>query len=305
MSARPEPAPLRRGPEADVWRIRLDGGDRTVRQAAGLLDERERQRADRFRDALAADRFVLAHAAARSILGRYLGVSGAAVHWSVGPHGKPYFTGPWEAWQWSLSRADGLALLAVCTAAPVGVDLERVGTQTQALALARRFLPAVEAADVRRLSGATQPAPGEAAADPDGPAARVAYHRLLSRKEACVKASGGRLLDGLRLDVLTPGTVLGDGAFSGQRWFLRDLPAPPGFVAALATVGDAEPGLRLFDWEWAAGPPPDPAADSRLILPPDPAADSRLILPPGGRRPRTDGAADPADAPAPVGGGAR
>ncbi|MEU5183423.1 4'-phosphopantetheinyl transferase family protein [Streptomyces longwoodensis] len=298
MTARPEPAPPRRGPEADVWRIRLDGGDRTVRQAVRLLDARERQRADRFRDALAADRFVLAHAAARSILGRYLGVSGAAVHWSVGPHGKPYFTGPWGAWQWSLSRADGLALLAVCTTAPVGVDLERVGAQTQALALARRFLPALEAADVGRLSGATGPDADGADPDPDGPAARVAYHRLLSRKEACVKASGGRLLDGLRLDVLTPGAVLGDGAFAGERWFLRDLPAPPGFVAALATLGDAEPGLRLFDWEWATGPPADGPAESRLVLPP------------GARAPRTGRPADdPADVPAgvpePVGGGAR
>ncbi|MFH8800937.1 4'-phosphopantetheinyl transferase family protein [Streptomyces sp. NPDC017936] len=262
MSARPEAAPPR-GPEADVWRIPLDGGGRTVRQAVRLLDARERQRADRFRDALAADRFVLAHAAARSILGRYLGVSGEAVHWSVGPHGKPYFTGPWGEWQWSLSRADGLALLAVCAATPVGVDLERVGEQTRALALARRFLPAREAADVGRLlvPASSDPASSDPAADgaAEGAAARLAYHRLLSRKEACIKASGGRLLDGLHLDVLAPGPVPGDGAFAGHRWFLRDLPAPPGFVAALATLGDAEPGLRLFDWEWRAGPPGTPA----------------------------------------------
>ncbi|MCP3768072.1 MULTISPECIES: 4'-phosphopantetheinyl transferase family protein [unclassified Streptomyces] len=258
MSARPEAAPPR-GPEADVWRIPLDGGGRTVRRAVRLLDARERQRADRFRDALAADRFVLAHAAARSILGRYLGVSGEAVHWSVGPHGKPYFTGPWGEWQWSLSRADGLALLAVCAAVPVGVDLERVGEQTRALALARRFLPAREAADVGRLL--VPPSSGPAT---DGAAARLAYHRLLSRKEACIKASGGRLLDGLRLDVLAPGPVLGDGAFAGHRWFLRDLPAPPGFVAALATLGGAEPGLRLFDWEWRTGPSGIPAGPDHL-----------------------------------------
>lgn len=86
------------------------------------------------------------------------------------------------------------------------------------------------------------------------------------------------------------------GSGAGRRGVRRAALVPagpartPGFVAALATLGDAEPGLRLFDWEWATGPPADGPADSRLLLPP------------GARGPRT---ADPADAPEPVGGGVR
>ncbi|MCI4066939.1 4'-phosphopantetheinyl transferase superfamily protein [Micromonospora sp. R77] len=116
------------------------------------------------------------------------------------------------------------------------MDLEQIRGGTPALALATRFLPDDEAAAV--------------AGQPDPVARSAAYHRLLSRKEACVKASGGRFLEGLRLRVLVPGTVAGAGAFAGQRWTLRDLPAPPGYVATLATTGDRAGQLRMFEWDW-------------------------------------------------------
>ncbi|WP_330172422.1 4'-phosphopantetheinyl transferase superfamily protein [Streptomyces sp. NBC_01498] len=226
-----------------MWRIGLDGGAEALGPVSSLLGPRERERAARTRDLPSAERYVLTHGAVRTILGGYLGIAGCAVHWSAGTHGKPAFEGPLSHWQWSLSRSAEHALLAVCLSARVGVDIERVDEQTPAVALAARFLPLEEAACV-----AAQKTPH---------AARVVYHRLLSRKEACVKASGGRLLDGLRLNVLTPGTVHGTGAMAGERWQLRDLSAPPGFVAALAVLGDEARGLRLFDWGWRA-PGPEP-----------------------------------------------
>lgn len=248
----PPPAVPGPPPGADVWRIGLDIGEYTLDPVASLLDSRERERAARTRDRPSADRYVLTHGAVRTILGGYLGVAGCAVHWSAGRHGKPAFDGPLSHWRWSLSRSAEHALLAVCLSAPVGVDIERVDERTPAVALAARFLPLDEAASV-----AAQKTPH---------AARVAYHRLLSRKEACVKASGGRLLDGLRLNVLTPGTVHGTGAMAGHRWQLRDLSAPPGFVATLAVLDGEGRGLRLFDWGWRApGPEPGnfrPAAPS-------------------------------------------
>ncbi|MFD6992095.1 4'-phosphopantetheinyl transferase family protein [Streptomyces sp. NPDC059943] len=239
----PPPAVAGPPPGADVWRIGLDGAGDSLEPVASLLDIRERERAARIRDRLSADRYVLTHGAVRTILGGYLRIAGCTVHWSAGRHGKPVFDGPLSHWQWSLSRSAEHALLAVCLSAPVGVDIERVDEQTPAVALAARFLPLDEAASV-----AAQETPH---------AARVAYHRLLSRKEACVKASGGRLLDGLRLNVLTPGTVHGTGALAGRRWQLRDLSAPPGFVATLAVLDDEVRGLRLFDWgRRAPGPEP-------------------------------------------------
>jgi len=225
-------------PGTDVWHIVLDVEPETVEPFAALLDADELRRAHSLRDERAAQRFVVAHGAVRSVLGRYLDTAGYALHWARGPNGKPYFDGPWRRWQWSLSRSGGHALLAVRLHDPVGVDLEQIRDGIRATALAGRYMPADEAAEV---SG-----------QPDEAAQNVAYHRLLSRKEACVKAGGGRLLDGLRLGVLMPGIIEGTGAFAGQRWALRDLPAPPGFVATLATAGDRPRRLRMFEWDWRA-----------------------------------------------------
>ncbi|WP_432828446.1 4'-phosphopantetheinyl transferase family protein [Dactylosporangium sp. CA-092794] len=223
-------------PGVDVWHVGLDVDADTAERVAALLDRHERERADGFRDALAAQRYRVAHGAARTVLGGYLGIAAYAVDWSAGRHGKPAFDGTWSNWQWSLSRSGGHALLAVRLTEPVGVDIEAVGDHTRAVALAIRFLHEGEAAAI--------------AAQTDPAEARLLYHRLLSRKEACVKCSGGRLLDGLRIRVLSPGTVTGTGPMAEDLWRLRDLPAPPGFVAALATVGEAIDALRFFEWQW-------------------------------------------------------
>lgn len=242
---------------ADIWHVGLDAAVGLPLAAADLLDPNERRRAGTFRDALASRRYIVSHIAARTVLGGYLGMRAQVLTWSTGEHGKPGLTGPEDRWQWSLSRSGGHALIAVCLTAPVGVDIEQVGTDTKALSLAPRFLPPEEAADVAARNERT------GLDGMDG--ARAAYHRYLSRKESCVKASGGRLLDGLNLRVPEPGTVLGIGKFAGEQWTLCDLPAPPGFVATLATLtapGRGQPEsaaalgdrLRFFEWAW---PPPD------------------------------------------------
>ncbi|GGM08912.1 MULTISPECIES: 4'-phosphopantetheinyl transferase family protein [Micromonospora] len=235
-------------PGADIWHIGLDVEPEVVRLVTELLDADERRRAAGMRDPVAGMRYVLAHAAVRTVLGGYLGTCGYTLHWARGPNGKPYFDGRWRRWQWSLSRSGGHALLAVCLTDPVGVDLEQIRDGDPVPALATRFLPAEEAAAVL--------------GQPDPAGRHAAYHRLLSRKEACVKASGGRFLEGLRLGVLMsgdaatggvaagPGQVTGTGALAGQRWMLRDLPAPPGYVAALATTGTRLGRLRMFEWDW-------------------------------------------------------
>ncbi|WP_103500233.1 4'-phosphopantetheinyl transferase superfamily protein [Streptomyces sp. SM14] len=243
--------PARTGPPpgVDVWLIPLDpaaGTRATVRAGSGPatdrsagLDRAERGRARAFRDPSVARRYVAAHSAVRSVLGRYLGCPGTELRWATGPHGKPVFEGEHRDWHWSTSRSGAHALLAVSRTAPVGVDIERISVSARAvLPLAARFLPPEETALVAR-----GPAPYDR---------RSAYHRLLSRKESCVKAVGGRFLEGLRLPVASTGAVTAAGGPRGEladtRMRLADLPAPAGWVATLATVGDAPMPLRLFAW---------------------------------------------------------
>ncbi|MET9566627.1 4'-phosphopantetheinyl transferase family protein [Streptomyces tauricus] len=224
-------------PGTDLWLIPLDA----VRPAGphapatdGLTPD-ELRRARALRDPVAARRFAVAHTAVRAVLGRYLRRPPAALRWASAGHGKPVFEGELRDWHWNLSRSGGYALMAVGRHSPVGADIERVSVPARAaLPLARRFLPPDEAAQVAR---ARTPF-----------ARRAAYHRLLARKEACVKAVGGRFLEVLRLPVLRPGPV----TVRGARWALHDLPAPPGYVAAVAVAEGPGP-LRLFAWPPAGG----------------------------------------------------
>jgi len=224
-------------PGIDIWHVGLDPGASPVRTAVALLGPAERQRARRIRDAHAARRYLAAHGALRMILGRYLGRPGEDVRWDAGANGKPAFCGQDRRWQWSLSRSGGHALLAVTRTAPLGVDLEAIRNDIPESVLACRFLPAQEAAEV--------------GAGRDPLARRTTYQGLLTRKEACAKASGGRFLDALRLDVLRPGAVQGIGRLAGH-WMLRDLPVPTGFAGAVALAGDELGQVRLLDWAWGS-----------------------------------------------------
>ena len=242
-------------PGIDVWHVGLDPAARAVAAAAGLIGPAERRRVGQIRDARAARRYLAAHGALRIILGEYLCRPGEEVRWETGPNGKPGFVGPDGRWQWSLTRSGGHALLGVSLTAALGVDLEALRDDIEANVLARRFLPPEEAAAV--------------GAGPSPFVRRQTYQRLLTRKEACAKASGGRFLDALGLNVLRPGTVPGAGRLAGQRWTLRDLPVPAGFACALA-VAAAEIGpVRLLEWGWAgeAAPPRPAGGQGAAMLP--------------------------------------
>ncbi|MFD5466894.1 4'-phosphopantetheinyl transferase family protein [Kitasatospora sp. NPDC127059] len=133
----------------------------------------------------------------------------------------------------SLSHSGELALLAVAPR-PVGVDVETVRSGRDVDRLSRRFFPSQER-ELVALGG------------------RPAFARLWTRKEACVKASGGRLTEGLALPVAhaaTQATVRipdvpdapAPAGLAGP-WRVADLPlpeAPEPYAGSVALLG-AEP----------------------------------------------------------------
>lgn len=166
-----------------------------------------------------------AHArqAARQVLAEYLGVPPTEVRWSVGPWGKPGLNHSRSAIRFNLSHAGDFALLAVSEVADVGVDIECRLPRSGAQALADRFFTPADRALLT------------AAADRQD----AVYLRLWTRKEACVKAAGGRLFDGLALPVgLEDGALVHDptGRLGGP-WTVGHVPAPAGYVASVALAG--------------------------------------------------------------------
>lgn len=187
-----------------------------------LLDDDERRRADALRSPRRRRRFIVAHGAVRVILGGCLAAPPAQLRWRRGRHGKPELAGAWTGRQVNLSHSGGLAMVAVSGRRPVGVDIQRLRSGLAPERLAARYYPEPEAGFVA------------AAARPVERADR--FFRLWARKEACVKAVGGRLMQGMILPVT--GALVYDptGALAGPLR-VHDIPAPAGFRAAVALTG--------------------------------------------------------------------
>jgi 4'-phosphopantetheinyl transferase len=194
------------------WLIRTDLP--VVAALAGMLDDEERERARAFQLDRDRRRYVAAHAAARVLLGRHLGVPPREVRWERAGGGKPTVAGV----QVNLSHSGRLAALALSRDRPVGVDVQRVRS-LDVTRMSARYYPAGEARYV---------AAGHA---PD--ARRRRFFTLWARKEACLKATGGRLIPGLAVPVHRTGVVR-DGTV---RYVVRDVPVPDGYFAAVALVG--------------------------------------------------------------------
>lgn len=223
-----------------VWRIPLGGVPPGDPDPECLLDAHERGRADRLGGTRLRRRYVRAHAATRLILGRYLGVAPHQVRWGRGEHGKPQLAGRPEV-KVNLTHSADLALLAITTGREVGVDVENLARQDPGAArpvarLAARFYPPAEAARVGAARGLGRD---------------WWYLRFWTRKEACVKAAGGRLVQGLAVHVdIAGGNGLcqpADADLPGP-WVVQDVPLGDGNLAAVALTGTTGYRVVLRTW---------------------------------------------------------
>jgi 4'-phosphopantetheinyl transferase len=239
-----------------VWTVRADQPPHVTARLSRLLDEDEMRRAASMPDAVRRGQFVVAHGAMREIVGAQVGVPAEAVSWRRGPNGKPHpelaegSTGLGSTRLCvNLSNCGGTALVALCEGREVGVDVERLPADRIAVRLSARYFPEDEAWHV---------ADGHFTGD-----AADRFTTLWSRKEACVKAHGGRLSQGmpLRVNLPTPFTVAyPDGTTDG---FVRvhDLPAPVGHRAAVALAGSAPFDVCIREWPGGA-----PATDTTSMI---------------------------------------
>ena len=142
-----------------------------------LLDDEERRRHASIVHAIDRRRFVVAHAVTRRIVGAALGAPPHELRWTHNPNGKPSLAGPYTGVEVNLSHSGDLVMVAVSARRPVGVDLQRVVPTLDCAAMARRFYPPAEAAEIaggggtrtlRRAVGA-QGGPGEGRRRPAHP----------------------------------------------------------------------------------------------------------------------------------------
>ena len=182
-----------------MWQVDLAQRAETVRSLAALLSEVERERAARLKRPGAADRWTVARAALRILLGAHTGLLPEEVELEIAEHGKPELSATRLCF--NLTHSGDLALIALAEI-EVGIDVERPGRNTAAVE--------------RTLS------PGERASGDD-------WLQIWCRKEALAKAMGG----GLQWAPQDFDTTRPDGHA------IADLPLADGYVGALAAAGDS------------------------------------------------------------------
>ncbi|MBC8989880.1 4'-phosphopantetheinyl transferase superfamily protein [Micromonospora chalcea] len=205
-----------------VWVLAAGAPPDVLARYRAVLDPAERARAARLAADGLRDRFTVAHGALRVLAGRATGAPPEALTWRRGRYGKPALTGPWRGLHTSLSYSGDLVAVALSDGRPVGVDIQHVVPGGDPVPASARFFHPREARHV--------------AAGPDQAARARRFVRLWARKEAAVKAAGGRLWPNLGMPVDRADVV--ECADPAGRHRLADLVAPRGYAVAVALAGD-------------------------------------------------------------------
>ena len=223
--------------ETHVWLAATNVSPELLARAATLLDEEESRRVASFRFESDRRLSLVARAARRALLGRYLGRDPRALRFVAGPQGKPALTtGELE---FNVSHSGGHVAVAISGGGAVGVDIEVVRATSDIIHLAERFFSPREAESVRT-------------ATEDQHAER--FFAYWTAKESVIKAVGGGLFLDLRSFETDPRpgqatrvrNLTGDTRLDGWNVFT----IPSGIEAAhlaLASQGTEMPRVRELD----------------------------------------------------------
>ena len=158
----------------------------TAQRFSQWLSPVEHERWQRFRLEADRQRFLLARALVRSVLGTCVQQAPESLQFVCNHYGKPELlqpaATPEQTLKFNLSHTRGVLVLAVTLADEVGVDVECMTRDVEMLPLAERFFAASETAMLHATAAA---------------AFREQFFRLWTLKEAYVKARGLGLQLGL------------------------------------------------------------------------------------------------------------
>jgi 4'-phosphopantetheinyl transferase len=228
-----------------VWIIPVDVPSDTAARCRDVLDDSERARAAAFSSPRDQREFTVAHGALRILVGHWLRTRPAALAWAPGRYGKPELAPPWSGLHTSLSHSGDMIAVAISSERPVGIDVQHLVRGLDAMSLAARFFPPAEA--------------GYVASGRDAGVRADRFAHLWARKEAVVKAVGGRLWPNLKIAVR--GRAVVSCAEPARRVRVADVTTPAGLRAAVAMAGAAPFVLEAAGWP-SARTAPDKSAST-------------------------------------------
>jgi len=194
------------------------------------LDDRERERAARFRFPADRGRFVLGRALVRKSLGHYLAQAPETIELAYTDLGRPFFPHD-DKIHFSISHTHDLVAVALTAGARIGIDLEAIQRHLDLFELAERiFSPA----DLEKFQALPS---GEKLA---------AFYRAWTRKEAYLKARSEGIADGLQQISVSLGpeeklSIEDSRTRVAENWHLVTLPVPATYAGALACDDTGRP----------------------------------------------------------------
>jgi len=189
-------------------------------------------------------RYIVAHAALRSILGTYLRESPPDIPLERGRFGKPEVAGgtTMPDLHFNLSHSGDLALVAVSQDRHVGVDVELVTQESCDLAVANHLFSPNETETLNLLGGESR---------------MRTFFRYWTHKEAYLKGRGeGLSLPLSEVDVseltTTTAAILTLADETGRMWSIQAVMAAEQYEAAVAVEGR---DFTATQWQWSASEP--------------------------------------------------
>lgn len=223
----PDDVPSLQPDDMHIWRASVREWSGVAAALESVLDSAESARAARFRFAKDREQYSVAHVLMRMLLARYSRIAPADLRFDLGPAGKPCIAPSDQSSyvEFNLAHSGDMVLIAVCSAGPVGVDVEEWTDGLDLDRMSQHFFSSNEAAALRALTPAQR---------------HTAFFRCWVSKEAYIKATGlgiSRGLDYFDVAVGTdgPAQLLADRLEAGaiRRWRLLDLEVPGRYSAAL------------------------------------------------------------------------
>ena len=217
-----------------IWAFALEGSPALTEACRDVLSPAERQRADRFVFARDRSHHTIAHGVLRHLLGRYCGIAPGALRFQATASGKPSLLWPAGAaaasLQFNLTHSDARALLGVSDGRELGIDLERVRSNLQALDISRHYFFGAEREAIENALSVMRDR---------------TFFRYWVAKEAVLKAQGvglGFPLDRFGIHFHPGGDTAQietlDPAVLERDWTVRMLPCEADWAAAVAARGN-------------------------------------------------------------------
>ena len=216
--------------EVHVWRISMSDNLHRADALLPLLTLAETERAGRYFFKKDKDLFIISRAAQRIILGGYLDMPPALLHFVLGANNKPYIgsSNPLQL-HYNLSHSNHYALLAV-SKETVGCDVEYLDASFTYSDIVQEHFSADEA-DYIKQQNSTQ-----------------RFFTLWTRKEALLKGTGQGLTDHLKHTPALDGLHPAHPGIAGSQyhWQVNSFFVNADHMGTVATPY-AEPGLYFWD----------------------------------------------------------